>query len=39
MFAIREKLEKFAIFSPGGHNFEPSEKITELVSTGFLTIF
>ena len=37
MFAIREKLENFAIV--GGHNFDPSEKMTEIVSTGFLTIF
>ena len=36
---IREKLENFALFVPGGHNFDPSEKMTEIVSTGFLTIF
>ena len=26
-------------FAPGGHKFDPSEKMTEIVSTGFLTIF
>ena len=39
MFAIREKLENFAFFAPGGNNFDPSEKMTEIVSTGLLTIF
>ena len=29
MFDNREKLENFAIFGPGGHNFELGEKLTE----------
>ena len=30
MLAIREtKLENFAFFVPGGHNFDPGEKRTE----------
>ena len=37
MFDNREKLEKFAIFGPGGHNFDISEKLTEIVSKSFLT--
>ena len=32
MFDNREKLEKFAIFYPGGHNFDLSENLTETVS-------
>ena len=39
MFAIREELENSAFFAPGGHNFDPSEKMAAIVSTGFLTIF
>ena len=41
MFAIREKLENFAIFAPGGHNFDPrpSEKMAEIVSNGLLKMF
>ena len=32
MFENREKLENFAIFGPGSHNFDLSEKLTEIVS-------
>ena len=32
MFDNREKLENFAIFSLGCHNFDLSEKLTEIVS-------
>ena len=32
MFDNREKLENFAIFGPGGHNFDLGEKLTEIVS-------
>ena len=32
MFDNREKLENLAIFYPGGHNFDLSEKLTEIIS-------
>ena len=39
MFDNREKLENLVIFGPGGHNFDVSEKLTEIVSLSFLTSF
>ena len=32
MFDNREKLENFAIFGSGGHTFDLSEKLNEIVS-------
>ena len=32
MFVNREKLENLVLFGPGGHNFDSSEKLTEIVS-------
>ena len=37
MFAIREKLDNFAIFVPGGHDFVP--KNDRNISDYFFTIF
>ena len=39
MFAIREKLEILQFWSPGGHNIDLSEKMTEVLSYCFLTTF
>ena len=39
MFDNREKLENLAIFGPGGHNFDLSEKYPATVSLSFLTNF
>ena len=40
MFAIREKLENFAIFLPlEATIFTLAKKMTEIVSTEFLTLF
>ena len=35
----REKLEKLVIFGTGGHDFDFSEKLTEIVSKSLLTSF
>ena len=35
MFDNREKLKKFAILTLGGHNFDFSQKLTEIVSYHF----
>ena len=32
MFDNGEQLENLVIFGPGGHNFDLSEKVTEIVS-------
>ena len=39
MFAIREKLDFLQFWSPGDHNFDLSEKMTEVLSYWFLTTF
>ena len=40
-FSKRSPFEKktFFCFYAGGHNFDPTEKMAEIVSTGFLMIF
>ena len=37
MFSNREKLENLAILRPWGHDFDLSEKLTEIVVLSFLT--
>ena len=39
MFAIRRNLKNLQFWSPGGHNFELSEKMTEVLSYCFLMTF